>query len=818
MQSSPPLWRVLVPATCLIVCLASADCLPSQGLYDPDTLRTFDFKFASANWYSNLRSARSSKTNVKAELTVDNVVYKDVGVRFRGMSSYIGSGTKKSINLTMDAFVPDQELMGYDSLNLSNGYNDPTFCREMIAYQLHREYMPAPKANYVKVNINGAYFGLYVNVQQQDKKFIGQWYEDTSGNRYRCDPPSSAGNGNSALQWLGTTLQNYTNAYELKTDPALAVKPWEDIRNLCDVLNNTPNAQLSTELPKVFDVDQAMRYLGLQAVLVNLDSYLNRGNDYYLYHDPHHQLLSTLAWDMNESFGGYGAGMSVAQRISLTPFYNIRSSRPLNGKMYGTLPQWTARYMHHVKTILDQDFTWTKIGPLVAKYQSFIDAALQADPNKLYSYQQFKDNVTRQMYVNSGWFRNEIPGLKQLVDARVARITGMVEYRNGRPTITALSTKPTVPTPNIPVTVTAKVTNTVPMGSVTLCYRVVGAWLRTPMLDDGAHGDGAAGDDVYGAILPATMHAAGTRVHYYVESLSAAANGGACSLFPKTGSFQPPQYRVDHKTGTSPIRINELVAKNKTGVQDEQSQYEDWVELYNTSPNPVDVGGMYLTDAFSSPTKWQIPAGYTIPSKGALLVWCDNDPGDGPLHATFKLDGDGETVRLFAKDGETRVSQIRYGLQADDISNGWMADGNPSLLVAYKTPTPARPTAPDCASHGYWPVDHAQHRLLLEWIGTPRIGMTNRIKVSSAKANSAVSMYLAVGPGMLPIGGGLYILLGIGIDGPFVLPTDAAGIASIPVPIPNNPALKGQSAFLQVVGPDNSGVTLSNGAEIRICR
>jgi hypothetical protein len=811
-------WPKFATALCLTLHLITSGGLKAQGLYDIETLRTFEFTFANSNWHSELRSARSNGSNVKATLLVDGVTYQDVGVRFRGNSSYHGSGTKKSINVTMDAFVTDQELMGYDSLNLSNGYNDPTFCREMISYQLHRKYMPAPKANYVKVNINGAYFGLYMNVQQQDKKFIGQWYNDNSGNRYRCDPPTRAGDGNSALQWLGTTLQNYINAYELKTDPAAAVKPWEDIRNLCDVLNNSSNAQLPVELPKVFDVDQAMRYLSLQAVLVNLDSYLNRGNDYYLYHDPRHGLLSPLAWDMNESFGGYGAGMSVSQRISITPFYNITPSRPLNGKLYGTVPRWIALYMHHVKTILDDDFTWAKIGPLVSKYQAFVDAAVQADPNKLYSYQQFQDNVSRQMYVNSWPFRNEIPGLKQLVDAREVRITGMPEYQNVSPTISQLRAQPASPGPNIVVTVTAKVTSSAGMGQVTLCYRDTGVWIRTPLLDDGAHGDGSAGDDVYGAFIPASLQVTGSEVEYYVEALSATANGGAASLFPKTGTFQPPRYLVDHKVGTSPISINEVLAKNTSGVKDEKNQYEDWVELYNESLNPVDVGGMYLTDAFSKPTKWQIPAGYTIPSQGTLLIWCDNDPSDGPLHATFKLDGSGETVRLFATDGETRVSRLRYGQQEDDISNGWLADGSPNILAAYKSPTPAQPNAPECRSHNYWPLDHAQHRLELNWIGTPRIGASNRIQIAKAAPNSIASMYLAAGSGMLPIGGGLYVLLGLGLDGPFPIPTNAQGTASVSVTIPNSAALKGQSAFLQLVATDSQGVTLSNGTQVRICK
>ena len=44
----------------------------------------------------------------------------------------------------------------------------------------------------MRVFVNNAYFGLYINVQQPDGKFIKEWYQGSAGNRYRCDPPSSA--------------------------------------------------------------------------------------------------------------------------------------------------------------------------------------------------------------------------------------------------------------------------------------------------------------------------------------------------------------------------------------------------------------------------------------------------------------------------------------------------------------------------------------------------------------------------------------------------------------------------------------------------
>jgi hypothetical protein len=74
--------------------------------------------------------------------------------------------------------------------------------------------------------------------------------------------------------------------------------------------------------------------------------------------------------------------------------------------------------------------------------------------------------------------------------------------------------------------------------------------------------------------------------------------------------------------------INELMASNNTSIQDPQGQYDDWIEVYNYGVNAVDIGGMYLTDNPSSPTKWQVPgnnpAVTTITAGGYLLIWADN--------------------------------------------------------------------------------------------------------------------------------------------------------------------------------------------------
>ena len=87
------------------------------------------------------------------------------------------------------------------------------------------------------------------------------------------------------------------------------------------------------------------------------------------------------------------------------------------------------------------------------------------------------------------------------------------------------------------------------------------------------------------------------------------------------------------------IVINEYSASNLEGFQDSFGKTEDWIELYNTSSESVDIGGWYLSDKESKPTKWEIPQGTVIEGNGFLIFWCSgrDNTAAGNFHTNFKL-------------------------------------------------------------------------------------------------------------------------------------------------------------------------------------
>ena len=130
---------------------------------------------------------------------------------------------------------------------------------------------------------------------------------------------------------------------------------------------------------------------------------------------------------------------------------------------------------------------------------------------------------------------------------------------------------PLVPTSTQAVTVTATVVDDrAPASTVTINFRKDGAlsWNTAPMFDDGAHGDGIAGDKIFGALLPA--EATNTIVEFYVS----ATDGARTRTWPapalnnaKPGDpFVPEQsqnclYQVENPTYAGGLPLYRLIIK-----------------------------------------------------------------------------------------------------------------------------------------------------------------------------------------------------------------------------------------------------------------
>jgi len=138
------------------------------------------------------------------------------------------------------------------------------------------------------------------------------------------------------------------------------------------------------------------------------------------------------------------------------------------------------------------------------------------------------------------------------------------------------------------------------------------------------------------------------------------------------------------------VFVNEFMADNVSFMTDPQGDFDDWIEIYNGTSEPFNIGGLYITDDLNNPTKYLMPDtkpdSTTIPAGGFLLLWADSDMEDGVLHIGFKLSKSGEQIGLYDKDGFI-VDFVTFGGQNTNQSSGRITDGYANWQF-FTQPTP----------------------------------------------------------------------------------------------------------------------------------
>ncbi|TWT59297.1 CotH kinase family protein [Allorhodopirellula solitaria] len=279
---------------------------PQEGdLYDPSVLRTVFIDFASDDWESELEDFHNTDVEVPATLTVDGEEFPNCGIRFRGASSYghVPSGHKRSLNVSVDMADDEQRVLGYKTLNLLNAHGDDSMLSTVLYSHIARQHIAAPKANFVRVVINGENWGVFTNVEQFNKDFLKANFGSKKGARWKVHGSPRGGGG---LDYRGEDLANYEHPYEQKSG---GKKSLAKLAELCRVLEQTPTEQLPAALEPICDVDGLLWFLALDNGLINGDGYWVRASDYSIYLDPDDR-FHIIPHDMNEAFqparGGRG--------------------------------------------------------------------------------------------------------------------------------------------------------------------------------------------------------------------------------------------------------------------------------------------------------------------------------------------------------------------------------------------------------------------------------------------------------------------------------------------------------------------------------
>lgn len=393
----------------------------SELIFDDTKVHEYSLHFYIENWAETLKINFEEKDKIymPVQLTYGDMVLDSIGVRYKGNSSYTGSPfPKKPFKFDFDKYK-NQTFFGIDKLNFANGYKDPSFLREKIGYDLIRRYMPAPRAAYATISIEGELIGFYTQVEQVERTFLSRYFENTGFNLYKALL--------SSLKYWGEDQSKYENKYELKTNDD--INDWSALITMLDKLNdftNIPDSVFVDTIINYLNLDKCIRYLAYNMVLSNFDSYACSGRNFYLYDDSVSGQFDLIPWDLNMTFGTFATFWKDVITQDVIDLPNL-SVKPLCKRILEN-DSLTQVYLIYIQKMINGPCSYDSIAAMADLIKPLIDQYVQADTNKLYTYQDFIDNIENDISPDTN---ETIPGIKSFSLARNANLQIQLdEYLN----------------------------------------------------------------------------------------------------------------------------------------------------------------------------------------------------------------------------------------------------------------------------------------------------------------------------------------------------------------------------------------------------
>jgi hypothetical protein len=237
----------------------------------------------------------------KASFAFDGHLYPDVDVRFRGNTMCVVE--KRNFKIR---FRSGRLFHGRRKVNLNSLWTDKSLVREHLAWSLQRELgLPYCETQYARLNVSGSYYGLYLELEHPDERFLKRNGLDDHGTLYKATDPTP---GELRVGVAEASLDGYQRLWESETSPTV---DYGDLADFVDAMHSTgggkdgPSVDFWQE--RSFE-DSIVAYQTGQVLLNNMDG---ARKNHFLYHDLSEDRWTILPWDLDLSFGKYFAGCAV---------------------------------------------------------------------------------------------------------------------------------------------------------------------------------------------------------------------------------------------------------------------------------------------------------------------------------------------------------------------------------------------------------------------------------------------------------------------------------------------------------------------------
>ena len=224
-------------------------------------------------------------------------VYTNVALHLKGAAgSFQPIDLKPGLTLNFDKFAKDQTFHGLTKLSLNNSVQDPTYLTEKICREIfHAAGVPAPRADYATVELNGRKLGLFVLLEGYNRRFLKQYFHNTHGNLYD-----------------GGFLRDVDS--HLSANSGKDPNDQSDLRALVAAAREPDRTLRYEKLCKVLDMDRFLSFLATEVMVCHWDGYGMNKNNYRVYHDLDTGKIVFMPHGMDQMFGVMMARADMSAR------------------------------------------------------------------------------------------------------------------------------------------------------------------------------------------------------------------------------------------------------------------------------------------------------------------------------------------------------------------------------------------------------------------------------------------------------------------------------------------------------------------------
>lgn len=314
-----------------------------------------------------------------ASLDLDGKAFDGVGVRYKGNASFnlMHGSLKRNLKVKLDWTDGKQRYSSIKTMNLNAGGLDPSKLRDSLGYAVFRKAgLPTPRTTFAEVTLTVAgmydrvHLGLFTLVEQVNKSFLKDRFKSSKGLLMKPE-------GVLSMDFRGDDWAAYADSYRPDNNPTPAQA--DKVIQFAKLVNLSNDTEFESSIDSYLDIEVFLRFIAVNALIVNLDTLLVMPHNYYVYLNPATDKFVFFPWDLDISFAGWPLGGSAQQQMNLSLKHpHSAEGHKLIDRLFA-IPHYRQRYEQIVKELADGVFSKEQLLKEISRLENAVADAVNRD-------------------------------------------------------------------------------------------------------------------------------------------------------------------------------------------------------------------------------------------------------------------------------------------------------------------------------------------------------------------------------------------------------------------------------------------------------